>query len=77
MSDHAHIHFNLSAKTRLSPDRATVVTLFPRARDHHSSGCLPAEKCPTFAAGRQGRGASSLFKSGVRSLVSETRASTH
>jgi hypothetical protein len=28
----------------------------PRAMDHHSSGCLPAEKFPTFASGRQGRG---------------------
>jgi len=28
----------------------------PRAMEHHSSGCLPAEKFPTFASGRQGRG---------------------
>jgi len=27
-----------------------------RAMDDHSSGCLPAEKFPTFASGRQGRG---------------------
>jgi hypothetical protein len=32
----------------------------PRAMDHHSSGCLPAEKFPTFASGRQGRGATTL-----------------
>jgi hypothetical protein len=28
----------------------------PRAMDHHSSGCLPVEKFPTFASGWQGRG---------------------
>jgi hypothetical protein len=32
----------------------------PRAMDHHSLGCLPAEKFPTFASGRQGRGATTL-----------------
>jgi hypothetical protein len=29
----------------------------PRAMDHHSSDCSPAEKFPTCASGRQGRGA--------------------
>jgi hypothetical protein len=28
--------------------------------DHHFSGCLPVEKFPTFASGRQGRGATTL-----------------
>jgi hypothetical protein len=28
--------------------------------DHHFSGCLPAEKFPTFAFGRRGRGATTL-----------------
>jgi hypothetical protein len=32
----------------------------PIAMDHHSLGCLPAEKFPTFASGRQGRGATTL-----------------
>src|SRR5208282_6475435 len=32
----------------------------PRVMDHHSSGCLPAEKFPTFGSGRQGRGATTL-----------------
>src|SRR5260370_6202371 len=33
----------------------------PRAMDHHSSGCLPAEKFPTCASGRQCRGATTLL----------------
>jgi hypothetical protein len=41
--------------------------------DRHSSGCLPGAKFPTFASGRQGRGASNVFKSGVRSPRSEKR----
>src|SRR4029077_20885286 len=32
----------------------------PRAMDHHSSDCLPAEKFPTCASGRQGRVATTL-----------------
>ena len=28
--------------------------------DHHSSGCLPEEKFPTFASGLQGRRATTL-----------------
>lgn len=39
---------------RLSP--VFVHEGVPRAMDHHSSGCLPVEKFPTFASGRQGRG---------------------
>src|SRR6266481_2027337 len=31
--------------------------------DHHSSGCLPAEKFPTFASDRQDRGATTLLGS--------------
>jgi hypothetical protein len=33
----------------------------PRAMDHHSSGCLPAEKFPTSASHRQDRGATTLL----------------
>src|SRR6266446_10737690 len=33
----------------------------PRAMDHHSSGCLPAEKFPTCASDRQDRGATTLL----------------
>jgi hypothetical protein len=33
----------------------------PRAMDHHSSGCLPAEKFPAFASGRKGRGPVTLL----------------
>ena len=29
--------------------------------DHHSLDCLPAEKFPTFASGRQGRGPATLL----------------
>ena len=43
----------------------------PRAMDHHSSGCLPAEKFPTFASGRQGRGPVRLLS--FRSLFPLTR----
>jgi hypothetical protein len=32
-----------------------------RAMDHHSSGCLPAEKFPTCASDRQGRGGTTLL----------------
>src|SRR5262249_13104401 len=32
-----------------------------RAMDRHSSGCLPAEKSPTFASDRQGRGPITLL----------------
>jgi hypothetical protein len=39
--------------------------------DHHSSGCLPAEKFPTFASGRQGREPVSLLS--FRSLFPLTR----
>src|SRR6266404_962127 len=35
----------------------------PRAMDHHSSGCLPAEKFPTSASDRQDRGATTLLGS--------------
>ena len=44
----------------------------PRVKDHHSSGCLPAEKFPTFASGRQGRGPVSL----LNLLISTSSSST-
>ena len=36
----------------------------PKAMDHYSSGCLSAEKFPTFASGRQGRGATTRRRKG-------------
>jgi hypothetical protein len=33
----------------------------PRVMDHRSSGCSPAEKFPTSASGRQGRGPVTLL----------------
>src|SRR6266446_2110771 len=55
---------DLSTRARVQAHRLSSVLAVhegvPRAMDHHSSGCLPAEKFPTCASGRQGRGATTL-----------------
>src|SRR6266446_2763554 len=56
--------FALITRARVQAHRLSSVLALhegvPRAMDHHSSGCLPAEKFPTCASDRQDRGATTL-----------------
>jgi len=55
----AFLGFALTTQARVQAHCSSVSALnewVPRAMDHHSSGCLPVEKFPTFASGRQDRG---------------------
>src|SRR6516165_12717054 len=55
----------LPTRARVQAHRLSFVLALhervPRAMDHRSSGCLPAEKFPTCASGRQGRGPATLL----------------
>src|SRR5215469_5225735 len=55
----------MASRARVQAHRSSSVLALqegvPRAMDHHSSGCLPMEKFPTFASGRQGRGPVTLL----------------
>src|SRR6266446_4921846 len=61
----AFLAFALITRARVQAHRLSSVLAVhegvPRAMDHHSSGCLPVRKFPTFASGRQGRGATTLL----------------
>src|SRR6266404_8447794 len=61
----AFLAFALITRAKVQAHRLSSVLALhegvPRALDHHSLGCLPAEKFPTFASGRQGRGATTLL----------------
>src|SRR5215469_7918528 len=54
----------MASRARVQAHRSSSVLALQegvsRAVDHHSSGCLPAEKFPTFASSRQGRGPTTL-----------------
>jgi hypothetical protein len=61
ISKAALIFFSVpSTRARVQAHRLSSVLALhegiPRAMDHHSWGCLPVVKFPTFASGRQGRG---------------------
>src|SRR6516162_2682106 len=55
----------LPTRARVQAHRLSFVLALhervPRAMDHRSSGCLPAEKFPTCASGRLGRGPATLL----------------
>jgi hypothetical protein len=58
------LDFPARAYSRKSSTHRFVLALHervPKAMDHHSSGCLSAEKFSTFASGRQARGATTLL----------------
>src|SRR5260221_8983565 len=60
----AFLAFALITRARVQAHRLSSVLAVhegvPRAMDHHSLGCLPAEKFPTSASHRQDRGATTL-----------------